>query len=115
MNIDPPLPGTPVLPYISRKRRPTARQNSITQQGGLPPTSFPQNGHEGPSHLPTIDAAPTTATNEFKERSALLQRLPTAVRGHVVAVIGEFIGTFLFLFFAFSGTQVCHSRIEGLT
>jgi aquaporin rerated protein, other eukaryote len=29
-------------------------------------------------------------------------------RGHVVAVIGEFCGTFSFLFFAFAGTQVAN-------
>jgi hypothetical protein len=29
-------------------------------------------------------------------------------RGHLVAMIGEFAGTFLFLFFAFTGTQVAN-------
>ena len=29
-------------------------------------------------------------------------------RGHIVAVIGEFVGTLLFLFFAFAGTQVAN-------
>ena len=34
--------------------------------------------------------------------------LPKSIRGHVVAVIGEFVGTLLFLFFAFAGTQVAN-------
>ncbi|PMD38785.1 aquaporin-like protein [Hyaloscypha variabilis F] len=34
--------------------------------------------------------------------------LPLKIRGHVVAVIGEFVGTLLFLFFAFAGTQVAN-------
>ncbi|KAL2044456.1 hypothetical protein N7G274_003161 [Stereocaulon virgatum] len=38
----------------------------------------------------------------------LLRRLPTNVRGHVVAVLGEFVGTISFLFFAFAGTQVAN-------
>ncbi|KAF2397455.1 aquaporin [Trichodelitschia bisporula] len=30
------------------------------------------------------------------------------MRGHLVAMLGEFLGTFLFLFFAFAGTQVAN-------
>lgn len=37
-----------------------------------------------------------------------LQRLPHSTRGHVVAVIGELVGTISFLFFAFAGTQVAN-------
>ncbi|KAH9218134.1 aquaporin-like protein [Leptodontidium sp. 2 PMI_412] len=37
-----------------------------------------------------------------------LKALPKSVRGHLVAVIGEFVGTLLFLFFAFAGTQVAN-------
>ncbi|CZS88657.1 related to aquaporin [Rhynchosporium agropyri] len=37
-----------------------------------------------------------------------LHALPPNIRGHVVAVIGEFVGTLLFLFFAFAGTQVAN-------
>lgn len=35
----------------------------------------------------------------------LFEKLPSTTRGHVVAMIGEFAGTFFFLFFAFSGAQ----------
>lgn len=31
------------------------------------------------------------------------------IRGHTVAMIGEFVGTFMFLFIAFSGTQVANT------
>lgn len=37
-----------------------------------------------------------------------LKSLPKSIRGHVVAIIGEFVGTLLFLFFAFAGTQVAN-------
>ncbi len=35
--------------------------------------------------------------------------LPDHIRNHVIAMAGEFVGTFLFLFFAFSGTQVANT------
>ncbi|KAK4208019.1 aquaporin-like protein [Rhypophila decipiens] len=34
--------------------------------------------------------------------------LPSTIRNNLVAAIGEFVGTFLFLFFAFAGTQVAN-------
>ena len=49
----------------------------------------------------------------YQERLALLGKLPASSRGHIVAVLGEFIGTFLFLFFAFSGTQVASTWPEA--
>jgi len=36
----------------------------------------------------------------------LFKGLPSPARGHVVAVLGEFIGTLSFVFFAFAGVQV---------
>jgi Major intrinsic protein len=36
----------------------------------------------------------------------LFNGLPKPARGHVVAVLGEFIGTLSFVFFAFAGVQV---------
>jgi aquaporin related protein len=38
----------------------------------------------------------------------LLKRIPIKIRGHIVAVIGEFFGTFCFLFFAFTGAQTAN-------
>lgn len=40
-------------------------------------------------------------------------RLPAAVRNQLVAGIGEFVGTFMFLFFAFSATQVANFVAPG--
>lgn len=48
----------------------------------------------------------------------IIARLPPTTRGHVVASIGEFAGTFFFLFFAFSGAQtaaVASNPNEGST
>lgn len=38
----------------------------------------------------------------------VIRMVPTHFRGHFVAVIGELVGTILFLFFAFAGTQVAN-------
>lgn len=37
-----------------------------------------------------------------------LSGFPRDVRGHIVAVLGEFVGTIFFLFLAFAGTQVAN-------
>ena len=42
-------------------------------------------------------------------RLQLLNRFPRGVRNHLVAMSGEFTGTFLFLFLAYAGTQVAKS------
>ncbi|KAH7417896.1 aquaporin-like protein [Cadophora sp. MPI-SDFR-AT-0126] len=52
------------------------------------------------------DSKATNAAAHFIKKT--LQSLPKSIRGHVVAVIGEFVGTLLFLFFAFAGTQVAN-------
>lgn len=43
----------------------------------------------------------------------LVGYLPNRLRNHIVAMIGEFVGTFLFLFFAFSATQVANAAAAG--
>lgn len=45
---------------------------------------------------------------DFKALNTALKRLPVSLRGHIVAVIGEFIGTLSFIFFAFAGTQTAN-------
>lgn len=39
--------------------------------------------------------------------------LPNKIRNHFVAMAGEFVGTFMFLFFAFSGTSVANAASAG--
>lgn len=45
---------------------------------------------------------------DIRQLTNALNRLPRSLRGHVVAVIGEFVGTMFFLFFAYAGTQVAN-------
>lgn len=35
--------------------------------------------------------------------------LPDSLRNNLIAVVGEFVGTFLFLFFSFAGTQISNT------
>lgn len=42
---------------------------------------------------------------------AMLKFLPQTLRGHIVAMAGEFVGTFMFLLFALGGTQVVKSEL----
>ena len=46
-------------------------------------------------------------------RLPILKYLPRHFRSHFVAMSGEFVGTFLFLFFAFSGTQVANTQTQS--
>lgn len=43
----------------------------------------------------------------------LVSAIPNKIRNHFVAAIGEFVGTLLFLFFAFSATQVANTALNG--
>jgi aquaporin rerated protein, other eukaryote len=45
-----------------------------------------------------------------EQRSHKLEWLPNRVRHIVVSMLGEFVGTYLFLFFAFAGTQVANNQ-----
>lgn len=48
-------------------------------------------------------------------RLPFLNFLPDKARNHFVAMSGEFAGTFLFLFFAFAGTQVANTKAPDAT
>lgn len=43
-------------------------------------------------------------------RSPFMGFLPDSFRNHFIAMLGESAGTFLFLFFAFAGTQVANTK-----
>ena len=50
--------------------------------------------------------------SQTSEGLPFLDLVPKKVRGDFVAALGEFTGTFLFLFFALSGTQVANSSVS---
>ena len=51
--------------------------------------------------------------NNRPQRIPFADRLPPTARNHFVACAGEFIGTFFFLFFALSGTQVANTSRDA--
>lgn len=40
-------------------------------------------------------------------------QMPDTARNNMVAMLGEFVGTFLFLFFSFAGTQVSNTPMPA--
>ncbi len=55
------------------------------------------------------------ASSKRKGLAFLPGNRESAIRNHFIAMCGEFAGTFLFLFFAFTGTQVANSQTQGST
>jgi aquaporin rerated protein, other eukaryote len=46
-------------------------------------------------------------------RIPLLNRIPVDAKNHIVAMLGEFFGTFMFLFFAFAATNVANASANA--
>ncbi|PNS16004.1 Aquaporin-1 [Sphaceloma murrayae] len=68
----------------------------------------------GGLHLPFIkkpqpDSTTQTTTRNGEQRLKGFEWVPNKFRNHFIAMLGEFCGTFLFLFFAFSATQVANA------
>ena len=56
---------------------------------------------------------PKKGSPPHENRVPGLEFLPNKIRNHLIAMVGEFCGTFLFLFFAFSATQVANAASAG--
>nr|POE89910.1 aquaporin-1 [Quercus suber] len=52
-------------------------------------------------------------TGNREHRLPFIGFLPNKIRNHFIAMMGEFAGTFLFLYFAFSATQVANAAAAG--
>jgi aquaporin related protein len=66
-----------------------------------------------PVVLPFTKARTVDAEHPPPRHLPGLNWLPDRLRNNIIAMIGEFCGTFLFLFFAFSGTQIANSSVEA--
>lgn len=64
-------------------------------------------------NLPCMGRRRLESNRKNELRVPFLGFLPNKVRNHFIAMTGEFIGTFLFLFFAFSATQVANAASIG--
>jgi aquaporin related protein len=56
-----------------------------------------------------IHQLPHRHEHHVARRLPFLDWLPIAVKGHIVACVGEFVGTFMFLLFALGGTNVVNT------
>lgn len=62
------------------------------------PRASTMNIHKSPTVISRVDPL----KHAFR---GIFEALPEGAKGHVVAVIGEFIGTFCYFFFAFAGGE----------
>lgn len=60
---------------------------------------------------PGVSAASETGlvTGDSNSNKLPMLTRPVTMRNNITAFLGEFVGTFLFLFFAFAGTQVANT------
>ncbi|KAI1263648.1 aquaporin-like protein [Xylariaceae sp. FL1019] len=73
-------------------------------------------GHQNPDPSGHAHHRPATATSETRltrsadpQRARFLDRIPLTTKNHLVATLGEFFGTFMFLLLAFGGTNAVNS------
>jgi aquaporin rerated protein, other eukaryote len=63
--------------------------------------------------LPGAKVRTGDPNHPIKRRLTGFNWLPNKIRNHFIAFLGEFVGTFLFLFFAFTGTQIANAAANG--
>ncbi|KAL2425983.1 Aquaporin-7 [Exophiala dermatitidis] len=80
--------------------------DNLQAKPGFLPGVFHKRGRRGKGKEPTPEEDEKMPQ---PKPSRLFTSLPDGTRNHFVAMAGEFVGTFLFLFFAFAGTQVANT------
>lgn len=58
-----------------------------------------------------LSGSSTTDSTDPEDEFTIIDYVPDRLQPHMIALVGEFVGTFLFLFFAFSGTQVVNVAV----
>lgn len=66
------------------------------------------NGHNSHNNddISNVNARPTNTMNHTNTMTLPMLSKPASTRNNITAFLGEFVGTFLFLFFSFAGTQI---------
>ncbi|EHK99099.1 putative Aquaporin-2 [Glarea lozoyensis 74030] len=116
-------PGSASKPYFEESREFRGSMDPDLEKGGYSPYKRPSEDQESidgynydqhkkgykPSNAATIDFK-NLSPEERKEvmRLPWTQWMHSDFKNHFVATMGEFVGTTMFLFFAFAGTQVAN-------
>jgi hypothetical protein len=80
--------------------------DNISAKSGFLPGLFGKRTRKGTG---ASQSTPESERMHIPRPASFFRRLPNAPRNHFIAMAGEFVGTFLFLFFAFAGTQVANT------
>ncbi len=71
---------------------------------------MPINESASPGHSPQqTDQLQLLGSGNMDSPPTFAQRLPQALKNHLLAMVFEFVGTFLFLFFALGGTNAVNT------
>jgi glycerol uptake facilitator-like aquaporin len=60
-------------------------------------------------HTPSLQKNPSNRDSNNPKKS-VMDAIPDHIRNHGIAMLGEGVGTFMFFFLAFSGTQVANTQ-----
>ncbi|KAK3396671.1 aquaporin-like protein [Sordaria brevicollis] len=116
-----PPPLSPSSPYPSTSEEKKAAGGSSSHPVSVSITPLPPPSPSTPatpvkytqytlSHSPSNTS---TAVSTSTSKMAPFANMSHSLRTHLVFGIGEFVGTFLFLFFAFAATQVANTAPAG--
>ena len=120
----------------SRVSRPKPPRAHLNRPAPFEDADLPERPHTDASRAPRSVASPSTARRQpardeeqdsppvdwgtmTRSQRAEVLRIPwtqwmhSSVKNHFVATMGEFIGTTLFLFFAFAGTEVANIQSKA--
>ena len=92
--------------WIHQRRNETANNTASTSHSTTSNTPMMQSLAARIRHQPGGNTAPIVRS----EKGQLpMLHVPHTFQNNLVAVVGEFVGTFMFLFFAFAGGQVSNT------
>lgn len=100
--------------FASNRHSFNSRSPPRTRDTITPTTLGPNPAHDGESdfeQLPEITGK-TSRTHVYLTKA---QKYRLRLKNHLLAMIGEYVGTVLFLFFAFGGAQVANIPSTSIT
>ena len=89
-------------------------ENLFSRPANRTDPTQPEEKEEPILPLPATVSKRIPKKHRGRMRLPALTFLPNRVRNEMIAIIAEFCGTFMFLFFAFSGTQVRYTRCQSM-